>query len=83
MRLTGITVHPVKSTAIRPVPAAVVLPAGLVDDRTWIVVDGDGVMVSAREARELLRVEADSAATEEMNVSTPSTSTEPAKSPAQ
>jgi uncharacterized protein YcbX len=64
LTLTGLNLHPVKSTAIRPVDAAGVVPAGLVDDRTWIVVDGDGVMVSARRARELFTIVADTPATD-------------------
>lgn len=64
MRLTGINVHPVKSTAGRPVRAAYVDRPGLRDDRTWMVVDGDGVLVSARECRALLRVVSDTPATD-------------------
>ncbi|WP_170313267.1 MOSC domain-containing protein [Nocardioides gansuensis] len=63
MRLTGIAVHPVKSTAIRPLPASEVLPRGLADDRSWIVVDGAGAAVTAREAHALLAVVADTPAT--------------------
>lgn len=64
MRLTGINIHPVKSTAIRPVPAAGVRRHGLVDDRTWMVVDDEGVLVSARECHDLFRIVADTAATD-------------------
>lgn len=64
MQLTGINVHPVKSTAIRPLPLARVDRPGLRDDRTWMVVDGDGVLVSARECHELFRVVADTPATD-------------------
>ncbi|MGO4255155.1 MOSC domain-containing protein [Marmoricola sp. RAF53] len=62
--LTGIGIHPVKSTAIRPVPSATVLPWGLDGDRRWMVIDSDGVLVSARELRTLFRVVADTAATD-------------------
>lgn len=64
MRLTGINVHPLKSAAIRPVSTAAVRPHGLVDDRSWMVVDADGVLVSAREARRLFHVLADTPATD-------------------
>ena len=43
MRLTGLNVHPLKSAAVRPVSSTSVQPQGLVDDRSWMVVDADGV----------------------------------------
>lgn len=64
MRLTHLNVHPLKSGAIRPVRSAHLLPGGLEDDRSWMVVDPDGVMVSAREVHELFTVEADTPATD-------------------
>jgi uncharacterized protein YcbX len=65
VRLTGLAVHPLKSGAVRPLSAAaVVARRGLVDDRTWMAVDRDGVMVSCREARRLLHVVADTPATD-------------------
>ncbi len=64
MKLTGLNVHPVKSTAIRPLDAATVLARGLADDRSWIVVDADGVLVSAREAHRLFSITADTPVTE-------------------
>lgn len=64
MQLTAINVHPLKSAAIRPVTSAAVRPHGLVDDRSWMVVDADGVLVSAREARRLFHVLADTPATD-------------------
>ncbi len=63
MQITGLNVHPVKSTAQRPVGTARVLRAGLESDREWVVVDGDGVMVSARELPSLFSVTADTPAT--------------------
>lgn len=63
VRLAGIGLHPVKSTAIRPVETAYVGPTGLVGDREWMVVDGAGVLVTARELPELFRVVADTPAT--------------------
>lgn len=64
LALTGINLHPVKSTAIRPVGSAEVLPWGLAGDRRWMVVDGGGTLVSARELRPLFRVQADTPETE-------------------
>lgn len=62
--VTDLAVHPVKSTAIRPVPSAEVLGWGLAGDRRWMVVDADSRLVSARELRELFRVVADTPETE-------------------
>ncbi len=64
LKLTGLNVHPVKSTAIRPVESAEVLLRGLADDRSWIVVDPDGVMVSARQVHDLFAIVADTPATD-------------------
>ena len=64
MRLLHLNVHPLKSGAVRPVDAASVLPRGLVDDRTWMVVDRDLRVVSAREVPALFTVEADTPATD-------------------
>ena len=64
MRLSDLAVHPLKSAAVRPLAHARVLPHGLADDRSWMVVDGDGVLVSAREARRLFHVVADTPATD-------------------
>lgn len=64
MLLTGLAVHPVKSTAIRPVDSARVLLGGLEGDRTWVVVDADGVVVTAREAHSLFTIVADTPATD-------------------
>lgn len=61
--LSGLAVHPLKSGAVRPVERAEVGPAGLATDRSWMVVDAEGVLVSARDQHNLLRVVADTAAT--------------------
>lgn len=63
MRLAAINLHPVKSTAIRPVETAYVGRTGIVGDREWMVVDDSGDVVTAREVRELFRVVADTPAT--------------------
>jgi hypothetical protein len=62
--VTGLGVHPVKSTAIRSLQRAAVLPWGLAGDRRWMVVDADGTLVSARELRELFLITADTPDTE-------------------
>ncbi|MFT4084192.1 MAG: MOSC domain-containing protein [Nocardioides sp.] len=59
MRVSGINLHPVKSTAIRPVEQAYAGRAGLVGDREWMVVDEGGAMVSARELPRLFTIVAD------------------------
>lgn len=65
MRLTRLAVHPIKSGAVRPLSsAAVVGRRGLRDDRTWMAVDPDGVMVSCRDAPRLLHVVADTPSTD-------------------
>lgn len=64
MRLLRLNVHPLKSGAIRAVDAADVLPRGLVDDRSWMVVDRDRRVVSAREVPALFTIEADTPATD-------------------
>ncbi len=59
MRVSGLRVHPVKSTAIRPVQLARVTRAGLEGDREWMVVDAAGELVSARELPALFGITAD------------------------
>ncbi|KNX36439.1 MOSC domain-containing protein [Luteipulveratus halotolerans] len=59
MRLSALNIHPVKSTAIRPVDEAYVGRAGLRGDREWMVVDSTGTLVSAREQPSLFDVVAD------------------------
>ena len=64
IRLDGLHLHPVKSTAVRPVLHGDVEPWGLAGDRRWMVVDGTGECVTAREEARLLTVTADTAATD-------------------
>ena len=64
MRLVQLNVHPLKSGAIRPLSSASVLARGLEDDRSWMLVDPDGDLVSAREVHGLFRVVADTPATD-------------------
>ncbi|MBD3925876.1 MOSC domain-containing protein [Nocardioides cavernae] len=64
MRLVQLNVHPLKSGAIRPITSTTVLPRGLADDRTWMLVDGDHRLVSAREVHGLFHVVADTPATD-------------------
>jgi uncharacterized protein YcbX len=64
VRLVQLNVHPLKSGAIRPLPSATVLPRGLADDRSWMLVDREGRLVSAREVHGLFRVVADTPATD-------------------
>jgi uncharacterized protein len=64
VQITGLGVHPVKSTAIRPLTHAEVMPRGLADDRSWVVVDRDGVIVTAREEHRLFAVTADTPRTD-------------------
>jgi uncharacterized protein len=64
IRLDGLHLHPVKSTAVRPVLHGDVEPWGLAGDRRWMVVDATGECVTAREEHRLLSVTADTAATD-------------------
>ena len=64
IRLDGIHLHPVKSTAVRPVLHGDVEPWGLRGDRRWMVVDADGECVTAREEHRMLSVSADTSATD-------------------
>lgn len=63
MHVSGLRIHPVKSTAIRAVESAQVTRAGLVGDRQWMLVDPAGELVSARERPQLFAVVADNRAT--------------------
>ena len=64
MRLVQLNVHPLKSGAIRPLATTTVHPSGLADDRTWMLVDADGRVVSAREAPASFTVVADTPTTD-------------------
>lgn len=64
MRLVTIAVHPLKSGAVRPVGSAEVLRRGLRDDRSWMLVDASGRLVSARELHATFRVVADTPSTD-------------------
>jgi uncharacterized protein YcbX len=64
VQITALRVHPVKSTAIRPLPSAEVLPRGMADDRSWVVVDDEGVVVTAREEHGLFALVADTPRTD-------------------
>lgn len=63
-RVVALNLHPVKSCAIRPVEVAMVERAGFAGDRRWMVVDGEGKLVSAREEHHLFSVVADVAQTD-------------------
>ncbi|MBL0748138.1 MOSC domain-containing protein [Nocardioides baculatus] len=65
MQLLGVNVHPLKSGAIRPVRSIEVRPGGLRGDRTWMVVDSDARLVSAREVHALFHVVADTPDTDQ------------------
>jgi uncharacterized protein len=56
LRLTGLRRFPVKSCRGEDLDAARVEPWGLAGDRRWMVVDGDGEMVTAREANALVLI---------------------------
>jgi uncharacterized protein YcbX len=64
VQITQLAVHPVKSTAVRPVASAAVQPRGLADDRSWVVVDAAGVIVTAREEHGLLALTSDTPRTD-------------------
>lgn len=59
MRVTALHVHPLKSAAPGSLRSVEVLPRGFVDDRSWMVVDDAGTLVSARECHRLLLLNAD------------------------
>ena len=64
IRLSGLALHPVKSTATRAVRHAEVEAWGLAGDRRWMVVGPDAECLTAREDRTLLGLVADTAATD-------------------
>lgn len=57
--LDTLALHPVKSTAVRPVHRAAVEPWGLRGDRRWMVVTPDGECLTAREDAGLYALTAD------------------------
>lgn len=64
IRVANVFVHPVKSMAGRAVQRAEILARGLVDDRSWMLTDTGGEMVTARTLHALVGVEADTPATD-------------------
>ena len=64
MRIESLHVHPLKSGAVRTLTSAEVGPAGLRDDRTWMVVDETGQMLTGRELPTLFHVVADTPRTD-------------------
>ncbi|MGA8117832.1 MAG: MOSC N-terminal beta barrel domain-containing protein [Actinocatenispora sp.] len=58
MRVTSVHIYPVKSTRGSEVAEATVEPWGLRHDRRWLLVDGGGAKVTARENSRLLLVRA-------------------------
>ena len=56
--LAGITVYPLKSGGGIDLDASDVEPCGLHGDRRWMVIDADGVCVTARERPQLVRMQA-------------------------
>ena len=59
MQISSINVHPVKSTAIRPLQSAYAARPGLRGDREWMVVLDDGTLLTAREWPALFSIVAD------------------------
>lgn len=62
-RLAAISLYPVKSTAAREVDRAHIGRYGIAGDREWMIVDGHGTEVTARELPALLRIMASNRAT--------------------
>ena len=58
MQLSGLYLHPIKSTAPLAVETALVEPRGLRNDRRWMVVDADGRFITGRELPRLTLVRA-------------------------
>ena len=59
--LARITVYPLKSGAGIDRDASDVEPCGLRGDRRWMVIDGDGVCVTARDRPQMVRLRAEEA----------------------
>ncbi|TWP37414.1 MOSC domain-containing protein [Leekyejoonella antrihumi] len=64
MQITALNVHPVKSTAIRPLQSAYAARPGLCGDREWMVVTADHVLLTARECPALFSIVADTPTTD-------------------
>ena len=58
MQLSGLYLHPIKSTAPLAVETALVEPRGLRNDRRWMVVDATGRFITGRELPRLTLVSA-------------------------
>ena len=58
MKVAAIHVYPVKSLAGQAITAAEVEPWGLRHDRRWLVLEGDGSVLTAREEHRLLGLSA-------------------------
>jgi hypothetical protein len=71
VRVASLHVYPVKSTRGVDLTSAVVEPWGLAGDRRWMVVDGDGRLVTAREEPRLLSVAAQVLGEGELTVTGP------------
>ena len=56
MRIASLHIYPVKSGAGIALTEAAVLPAGLRDDRRWMVVDDEGAFVTQRTLPALARL---------------------------
>jgi uncharacterized protein len=56
LALQAINRFPVKSCRGEPMPRAVVEPWGLAGDRRWMIVDDDGLLITAREYPQLVLV---------------------------
>lgn len=59
MQIVSLRIHPVKSTAIKPVSRAYVGLAGLRGDREWMIVDESRTLVTARELPRLFGIRAE------------------------
>lgn len=58
MRLTGLSIYPVKSTAAISLPASRVTSRGLACDREWMLTDPSGGFLTGRDYPALVRVRA-------------------------
>lgn len=58
MQVAALYTYPVKGTAAVPVPESATCPTGFIDDRRWMIVDGNERFISQREYRRLALVHA-------------------------